>query len=182
MSISSPFAKSQNNKFTPNEPTNNPPQNLPPKFPPSNKPKTKEQSQSKPNSQFTPSSTPNFSSQPYQQNFLNNDLPSEEDFTKLKSEFDSKIKPLNSSSDYISTTSLIFPKDTKTLSQLSIPMSISLCPMKNTGEEIPYVDYGDNNIPRCPNRNCRAYMNPFVKFIQGGEKWICNLCGQINDT
>jgi len=25
-------------------------------------------------------------------------------------------------------------------------------------------------------------MNPFVKFIQGGEKWICNLCGQINDT
>ena len=34
MSISSPFAKSQNNKFTPNEPTNNPPQNLPPKLPP----------------------------------------------------------------------------------------------------------------------------------------------------
>ena len=182
MSISSPFAKSQNNKFTPNEPTNNPPQNLPPKLPPSNIPKTKGQSQPKSNSQFTPP-TPNFTPQQYQpSNFLNNDLPSEEDFTKIKLEFDSKIKPLNSSSDYISTTSLIFPKDTKTLSQLSIPMSVSLCPMKNTGEELPYIDYGENNIPRCPNRNCRAYMNPFVKFIQGGEKWICNLCGQINDT
>ena len=182
MSITNPFAKSQNNNFTPNENNNNPPQNIPPKKHSQNFPKTKEQTQPNQNPQFSSSTPlPNFSSQPYQNNFYNNDN-SIEDYAKIKSEFDSKIKPLNSSSDYISTTSLIFPKDTKTLSQLSIPMSLSLCPMKNTGNDIPFVDYGENNIPRCPNRNCRAYMNPFVKFIQGGEKWICNICRQINDT
>jgi len=179
MSITNPFLKSKKNQFTNDESKNNPPQNLPPKLPPSNLPKTKEQSQSKSNQQFTPSSIPNYLSQ---SNFLNNDGITEEDFTKIKLEFDSKIKPLNCSSDFISTTSSIFPKDNKTLSQLLIPMSISLSPMKNTEEDLPYIDYGENNIPRCPNRNCRGYMNPFVKFIQGGEKWICNLCGQVNDT
>ena len=41
--------------------------------------------------------------------------------------------------------------------------------MKNTGLSLPLINYGENNIPRCPNGNCRAYLNPFVKFISGGE-------------
>ena len=113
-------------------------------------------------------------------NFLNNGN-SEEEFTKMKLEYDNKIKPYNSSPEYISIIS-IFPKDIKTLSILSIPMSIALSPMKNTGEDLPLINYNENNMPRCPNRNCNAYMNPFIKFIKGGEKWLCNLCGQINDT
>ena len=185
MSISNPFAKSQNKNIN-TEPINKTSsQNLPPKAHSQNFPKEQEQSNEyqEQSSQYTPSPPLfNYSSQSYQNNYYNNDDLTEEEFSKMKLEYDSKIKPLNSSSDYISTTSSIFPKDTKTLSQLSIPMSISLCPMKNTGIEIPFVNYEENNIPRCPNRNCRAYMNPFVKFIEGGEKWICNLCGQINDT
>ena len=43
-------------------------------------------------------------------------------------------------------------------------------------------NYGENDIPRWPNRNGRAYLNPFVKFINGGEKWIFNFYGQINNT
>ena len=46
--------------------------------------------------------------------------------------------------------------------------------------DIPLIDYGENNIPQYPNLNCRVYLNPFVKIINGGEKWICNLLGQIN--
>ena len=184
MSISSPFAKSQNSNLSNNNSNNSPQQNTnnsshPPNI--SSISKTKEPPKQK--SQYstsTPSSS--ISPQPLHSNFLNNDDISEEEFSKMKLEYDTKIRPFNSSSEYISTTSSIFPKDTKTLSQLSIPMSISLCPMKNPSEEIPFINYKENNIPRCPNRNCRAYMNPFVKFIQGGEKWLCNLCGQINDT
>jgi protein transport protein SEC24 len=33
---------------------------------------------------------------------------------------------------------------------------------------------------RC--RDCRAYVNPFVRFIENGMKWICNFCGEINPT
>ena len=27
---------------------------------------------------------------------------------------------------------------------------------------------------------CRGYINPFFKFIEGGAKFQCNLCGTIN--
>jgi len=33
---------------------------------------------------------------------------------------------------------------------------------------------------RC--KDCRAYINPFVRFIENGLKWICNFCGDINPT
>lgn len=26
------------------------------------------------------------------------------------------------------------------------------------------------------------YINPFVRFIENGTKWICNLCGDVNIT
>ena len=122
----------------------------------------------------------NYSSQMNQNNF--NDNSAEEEYIQIKNEFESKIKPLNCSSEYISTTTNIFPSNIETLNKLSLPISISLCPLKDTGIELPFINYGENNIPRCPNRNCRAYINPFIKFIDGGEKWICNICGQINNT
>ena len=122
----------------------------------------------------------NYPSQITQNNFSDNST--EEEYMQIKNDFESNIKPLNCSPEYISTSTNIFPSNIETLNKLSLPISISLCPMKNTGMEIPFINYDNKNIPRCPNRNCRAYLNPFVKFIDGGEKWICNICGQINNT
>ena len=194
MSISNPFAKSNNNISKNSNSINNdynssslnniPSQkNLPPKAHTSNLQKSNDQPPKKqsPPPAFT-SPLSGYSSQSQSNNFFNKENLNDDDYKQIKLDFDTNIKQYNSLPDFISTTSLIFPKDSQTLSQLSIPMSISLCPMKNTECEIPFVNYGDNNIPRCPNKSCRAYMNPFVKFIEGGEKWICNLCGQINDT
>ena len=106
------------------------------------------------------------------------------EFEIIKHEYITKIKPLNCSSNYISSTSEIIPSDDKTLSQLNIPIGISISPLNNTfpDDDIPLIDYGSNNIPRCKNQNCCAYLNPFIKFIENGEKWICNFCGEINDT
>ena len=33
---------------------------------------------------------------------------------------------------------------------------------------------------RC--RECRAYVNPFVKFIDNGSRWVCNFCRLDNQT
>jgi protein transport protein SEC24 len=44
------------------------------------------------------------------------------------------------------------------------------------------INYGENDIPRCESNACRAYLNPFVRWIDGGEKWICNICKFINHT
>ena len=128
-------------------------------------------------------------------NYLNNnyllDLPKkntefieDEEFEIIKHEYNTKIKPLNCTSNYISTTSEIFPSDEQTLSQIGLPIGISISPLNNSipDEDIPVIDYGSNNIPRCKNQNCCAYLNPFVKFIENGEKWICNFCSEENDT
>ena len=202
MSIKSPFGKMQvtrnqnnNNSATSYIPKSNPPMNLPPKkndfqnIP--NQYQNQENSFNPPpkssfqNASSSPCSSSiqnNTNNTPYIQNNNFNDNQNDEEYNNIKNDFETKIKPFNCSSEYISTTTNIFPSNTETLNQLSLPISISLCPLKNTGMEIPLVDYGENNIPRCPNHNCRAYLNPFVKFINGGEKWICNICGQINNT
>jgi protein transport protein SEC24 len=33
---------------------------------------------------------------------------------------------------------------------------------------------------RC--KGCRAYVNPFVRFIDGGTRWICNFCQDANNV
>lgn len=47
-------------------------------------------------------------------------------------------------------------------------------PQKPEEHPIPLIDYGEMGPPRC--RKCRAYINPFMSFIQGGSKFVCNLC------
>lgn len=49
------------------------------------------------------------------------------------------------------------------------------------GEEaIHTVDPGPNGILRCDR--CRAYVNPFFKFTDGGSKFKCNLCGTTSEV
>lgn len=33
---------------------------------------------------------------------------------------------------------------------------------------------------RC--KDCRAYINPFVRWVENGQKWICPFCGDVNKT
>ncbi|MCO5592368.1 hypothetical protein L7F22_046370 [Adiantum nelumboides] len=34
--------------------------------------------------------------------------------------------------------------------------------------------------PRC--KRCRAYINPWAIFVEGGQKWVCNLCGTATEV
>ena len=49
-----------------------------------------------------------------------------------------------------------------------------------SGEEIQSTSFNNKAIVRC--KECRAYINPFVKFTEGCSKWICNFCKDINNT
>jgi protein transport protein SEC24 len=42
------------------------------------------------------------------------------------------------------------------------------------------VSFKTNPIIRC--KDCRAYINPFVRFVDNGRQWICNFCGDTNKT
>lgn len=48
------------------------------------------------------------------------------------------------------------------------------------GEPIPTISFGSNPIVRC--KDCRAYVNPFIRFTDGGTRWICNFCSCFNNV
>ncbi|KAF9937775.1 COPII coat Sec23p-Sfb3p heterodimer component [Modicella reniformis] len=39
---------------------------------------------------------------------------------------------------------------------------------------IETVDFGDSGPARC--RRCNAYINPFMSFTSGGQRFVCNMC------
>jgi protein transport protein SEC24 len=92
------------------------------------------------------------------------------------------LKIYNSSKNFIRTTSEKLPANSGILKEASFPIGMILNPYCNSEGELPLVNYGEKDIPRCVSPNCRAYINPFIKWIEGGEKWVCNICGYINDT
>jgi len=68
----------------------------------------------------------------------------------------------------------------------SIPLGLVLCPFANpaAGEsQVPTVDLttaSGGGPLRCSR--CKAYANPGFRFLSGGSSFICNICGQTNDT
>ncbi|XP_044509940.1 protein transport protein Sec24-like At4g32640 isoform X3 [Mangifera indica] len=47
-------------------------------------------------------------------------------------------------------------------------------------EPVQIVDFGESGPIRCSR--CKGYINPFMKFIDQGRHFICNLCGFIDET
>ncbi|MED6150036.1 hypothetical protein PIB30_068249 [Stylosanthes scabra] len=47
-------------------------------------------------------------------------------------------------------------------------------------EPIQVVDFGEGGPVRCSR--CKAYINPFMKFVDQGRRFICNLCGFSDET
>lgn len=75
-----------------------------------------------------------------------------------------------------------FPNTNTMQKDLGIPLAILIKPFGElpSGEEVPVASFKQKPIVRC--RDCRAYVNPFVKFIDNGARWICNFCRLDNVT
>ncbi|KAF7369891.1 Protein transporter SEC24 [Mycena sanguinolenta] len=82
---------------------------------------------------------------------------------------------------YQSPTIRAVPKTESLLHETKIPLGLVISPYRtpeNGEEAVPVV--GDGTIARC--RRCRGYINPYVQFIDGGNRWRCPLCGLPNDV
>ncbi|KAM3255366.1 hypothetical protein ACQJBY_048591 [Aegilops geniculata] len=69
------------------------------------------------------------------------------------------------------------------LTTSGMPLAIMVQPfaLPHPSEEaIQLVDFGEMGPIRCSR--CKAYINPFMRFIDQGKIFICNLCGFSNDT
>ncbi|KAE8352776.1 hypothetical protein BDV28DRAFT_165316 [Aspergillus coremiiformis] len=89
----------------------------------------------------------------------------------------------NSSPKHARLTLNNIPTTSDFLSATALPLGMILQPLArlDPGEpEVPVLDFGEMGPPRC--RRCRAYINPFVTFKSGGNKFVCNMCAFPNDV
>ena len=89
----------------------------------------------------------------------------------------------NSSPKFARLTLNNIPSSADALATTSLPLGLvlqPLAPLQEGEQPIPVLDFGDIGPPRC--RRCRAYINPFMTFKSGGNKFICNMCTFPNDV
>ncbi|KAF9161981.1 COPII coat Sec23p-Sfb3p heterodimer component, partial [Mortierella sp. AD011] len=74
-------------------------------------------------------------------------------------------------------TTYNIPNTEELLSNSQLPMGLIIQPLaKLRADEAPIqtVDFGDGGPARC--RRCKAYINPYMIFTNGGQRFVCNLC------
>lgn len=89
----------------------------------------------------------------------------------------------NASPKFARLTVNNLPATSDGLNTTSLPLGLVLQPLApQAGGElpVPVLDFGVSGPPRC--RRCRAYINPFMMFQSGGNKFVCNLCSYPNET
>ena len=89
----------------------------------------------------------------------------------------------NASPKFTRLTMNSIPSTLEALQSTYLPLGLLLQPLAplQPGElEVPVLDFGDTGPPRC--QRCRAYINPFMVFRSGGNKFICNMCNYANDV
>ncbi|XVF36919.1 hypothetical protein REPUB_Repub19eG0100500 [Reevesia pubescens] len=71
--------------------------------------------------------------------------------------------------------------DLLTTSAMQLALLVQPMALPHPSEDpIQVVDFGESGPVRCSR--CKGYINPFMKFVDQGRKFICNLCGFTDDT
>jgi protein transport protein SEC24 len=89
----------------------------------------------------------------------------------------------NASPKFARLTLNNIPASSEALASTALPLGLilqPLAPLQEGEQSIPVLDFGESGPPRC--RRCRAYVNPFMPFRSGGNKFVCNMCTFPNDV
>jgi protein transport protein SEC24 len=89
----------------------------------------------------------------------------------------------NSSPKFARLTLNNIPSSAEALASTSLPLGLilqPLAPLQEGEQPVPVLDFGETGPPRC--RRCRSYINPFMTFKSGGNKFVCNMCTFPNDV
>lgn len=80
-------------------------------------------------------------------------------------------------------TTSAFPMTKSLAVKYGLPLGAVIQPLASPAPDedpVPVVNFGSIGIVRC--RRCRSYINFASSFVDGGQRWICNLCAFSNDT
>ncbi|XP_076886788.1 protein transport protein SEC24 C-like [Bidens hawaiensis] len=71
--------------------------------------------------------------------------------------------------------------DLLTTSGMQLALLVQPLALPHPSEEpIQIVDFGESGPVRCSR--CKGYINPFMKFVDQGRRFICNFCGFTDET
>ena len=93
-----------------------------------------------------------------------------------------RVHECNAHHDYIRLSTACIPQSSSLLKRFGLPLGVTIRPLAMPLQIDPSspIRFGKAGIVRC--RRCRAYVNPFVQFIDGGRRWRCNFCGLTNEV
>ncbi|KAK6645175.1 hypothetical protein RUM43_001451 [Polyplax serrata] len=83
----------------------------------------------------------------------------------------------NCSPRFVRSTTYSVPFSSDLLKQTSVPFALLISPLARIGEgeqPLPIVNMGELGPVRCIR--CKAYMSPFMQFIDGGKRFHCVFC------
>lgn len=87
----------------------------------------------------------------------------------------------NADASYMRCTVNAIPKTAALLNKTKLPLALIMTPNRSlSSTETPIPVVSDTVIARC--RRCRAYINAYVQFVDGGSRWRCCICGLTNDV
>lgn len=84
---------------------------------------------------------------------------------------------------YQRCTLAAMPTTQSLLNKSKLPLALVMAPYRSVRDhdnDMPVPVVEDSVIARC--RRCRAYINPYVTFIEGGNRWKCCMCGLSNEV
>ncbi|PWY98802.1 hypothetical protein BCV70DRAFT_201594 [Testicularia cyperi] len=89
----------------------------------------------------------------------------------------------NCSPKHLRLTTYSLPATDEIAATSQLPIAVLLQPfaqLRLDESPIPVATFGESGPPRC--KRCRAYINPWCVFVEGGQKWSCNLCGTATEV
>ncbi|KAI8911354.1 Sec23/Sec24 trunk domain-containing protein [Powellomyces hirtus] len=84
---------------------------------------------------------------------------------------------------FIRLTTYNIPCTEELSNTTSIPLGLIVQPLAELApdeEPIELVDFGEKGPVRCTR--CKAYVNPYFLWTDGGRKFVCNLCSIENEV
>ncbi|KAF8817997.1 putative transport protein Sec24 [Cardiosporidium cionae] len=94
-----------------------------------------------------------------------------------------EMMQFNAHSHFVFPSCSKLPNSTRVKEKAHVPVGVVIAPLAPVPDgfpEVPTVNFGTAPLVRC--KRCHAYINPFVRWEGNGDRWFCNLCGNMNDT